>query len=151
MKLKFLSLFLALGMLVLGTSVHATDAKKLTTEGVTDPAVIKVIDYLNSPGAQGSSAVSVACTILGYLSKPCTPCNSMSDIAACVAADKDVAPALGKACDAVCGKWTCKVGVTAQACQAVCCAWDANYKEVKACMDSSGLKCAAPPPPPAKN
>lgn len=149
MKLKILSVFLALGMFVLGAGVKATQKAEPDISGVTDPRALDVVNYIKSDEFGLSPLAIAGCLMLNKLGTKCTACDSktsvtVAQVSACVAADKKNAAALGQICDAVCGSNSCirTLGgqTTAQACTLVCCPWDSTYPDVQQCLAAANKK-----------
>jgi len=126
MKLKFLSLFLALGIFALGTSVMAQG----TPDAPANPA-----DQA-SQADLGNPAVDPASVICPLLPSSCKPCSTMADVTSCFGSLKG--STLTNTCDKACNRVTCKINVIQTLCMSKCC--PANSGKINSCLSQNGGK-----------
>jgi hypothetical protein len=164
MKLKLLSMFVALGLLVSGTNVSAETAEKQKEAEMqikkADAAIIGIGDILNI-------FKGPLCSFLGTKAPPdCLKFCSSSvgapdegDLNCCLAAMQSwkapvpqvVISAIGSACGASivgCGPTKCKIGAIADLCGNLCCnSYGSTQSDLAPCLASQTKTCTNYPVP----
>jgi|ERR1700722_15882467 len=160
MKLKFLSLFFALGIFALGMNVNAQDVGSPTESHPGSPT--ESSSGAPAPGSSIATTIAeAACTALGKGEGTETFCLSecrngtAKEIGKCIAdvmkdpnkdekAKKSLTSVVGDACNMYCNSQTCKkvFGIGGDTnCKAICCAAKAGDKIINCCSAAKDQEC----------
>ncbi|OJW49123.1 MAG: hypothetical protein BGO67_11200 [Alphaproteobacteria bacterium 41-28] len=123
MKLKFLSLYLALGMFVLGTGVNA--------------------DTAQAPSESTNKVAKILCGLVrGYAKSvkdnipECDGCSDFSSLTVCLQAVAQHPSTLSRVCYSGCNTLACKAPLVKTQCMKYCC--PANADKIKNCLKQGG-------------